>query len=103
MKLLQIHSDKEKKTVFNVARQFFGSGGGTVLWIDGMWMYDKEEYRMFESNETFYASKKVGSPNKKFHGQDNYCLTIMSYFKDQYEISPIRCYNECYFFCQINN
>ncbi|CAG9804831.1 unnamed protein product [Chironomus riparius] len=100
MKLLQIHSDKEKKTVFNVAREFFGSGGGTVLWIDGKWMYDKEEYRMFETNVTFYSSKKIGSPQKKFHGQDHYCLTIMSYFKDQYEISPIRCFNECYFFCQ---
>lgn len=100
MKLLQIHSDKEKKTVFNVAREFFGSGGGTVLWIDGKWMYDKDEYRMLNTNKSFYSSKKVGSPLKKFHGRDDYCLTIMSYFKDQYEIGPIRCFNECYFFCQ---
>ena len=102
MKLLKIHSDKEKKTVFNVARGFFGSGGGTVLWIDGKWMYDKDEYRMYQTNETFYSSAKIGNPQKKFHGQGDYCLSVMSYFKDQYEIAPIRCNNECYFFCQKN-
>lgn len=100
MSLLEVNSESEKKKLFKISGEFFGSGGGTVIWIDGKWMYDKEEWRKYRTNERFSLSKKIQTPLAKFFGNDDYCLSVQSYFMAQYEIAPIRCFNKCYFFCE---
>lgn len=100
MTLLEVQSIEDKRAVIKVAKEFFGYGGGTVIWIDGKWDFELEEWRRFETNASFSLSKIVETPLKKFVGKDDYCMSVQSYYMAQYELAGIRCYNECYFFCE---
>ena len=102
MKLLEVQSITEMRTLFKFTKQIFGTGGATVIWIEGLWEYEYQEWRKYGTNQSLARSNELNILPKRFVGRDDYCLSIQSYFIGQYELAPMRCYHKCYFYCQYN-
>lgn len=103
MTLMRVQTSQDFKALSSVAKELFGQGNGTVIWIEGKWDFDVKEWRTYGTNKSLTLYKKFETPLERFHGLDNYCLSIQSYFLGRYEVAPVRCKHKCYFFCEYEN
>jgi hypothetical protein len=100
MTLFSITSNDELKEVFSNARHYFGTGGGTVIWINGKWSARKLGWYDFPQHESFYLTERFNDL-ERYKGAYGRCLAIESPAGGDYEIKNFKCDNENYFYCKL--
>lgn len=98
MKLFKINSSYKQNLIFNHTENFFSSGGGTRIWVNGHWSSDGQQWLSYPDNEVVFTPTQS---NIFYHyTDDRYCLAIESFEINTYEIARVPCSATNYFYCE---
>lgn len=90
MQLLKITTEKVRDEIFAETAKIFGTGGGTALWIDGVWSNVAQTWVSWHDQSLIDSDVDFGV--------EGFCLNIESPVK--YEMTFRSCENKSYFFCE---
>jgi Lectin C-type domain len=100
MSLLEMNSDEEKSLVYTETKKYFGSGGGTRIWVNGKWSDEASAWVSYPKNESFYLTSDHLEKRWNRAEVEGQCLSVESMFRERYHISAVPCTGQHYFYCE---